>query len=264
MNKSKTPLFAPRRKRYQNGSLKIESRQSGPDVWVFRWRDEASDGETIRRKVVLGTIKELNKTQAQKKAVEQRQLLNEPKQEAILCDMSVAELVTHYAERELAENSGRAAKPRKAYLNIFKNYILPKWETLPLHAVKAVAVEEWLRALPLANGSKAKIREVFGAAFRHAIRYELYPTNPIASVRQARKRAEEPEILEPAETAAVLRELAGIEPIRTAFLIAAVMGMRRGEIFGLKWADVNLDRAILHVRRSYVDGVEGLPKTDSS
>ena len=96
----------------------------------------------MRRKIDLGTVKELNKTQAQNKAEEQRQLLNEPKQKAIICDMSVAELVTHYAERELAENSGRAAKPRKAYLNIFKNYILPKWRTLPLHAVKAVAVEE--------------------------------------------------------------------------------------------------------------------------
>jgi len=130
--------------------------------------------------------------------------------------------------------------------------------------VKAVAVEDWLKTLPLANGSKAKIREVFGEAFRHAIRHELYPTNPIASVRQPRKRAEEPEILEPDEITLVLRELTGIEPIRTAFLIAAIMGMRRGEIFGLKWADVNLDRATLHVRRSYVDGVEGPPKTESS
>jgi integrase len=264
MNKIKASIFAPRRKRYQSGSLKIESRQSGPDVWVFRWRNETSDGETIRRKVVLGTVKELNKTQAQKKAEEQRQLLNEPKQEAVNCDMSVSELVTHYAERELGDDSGKAEKPRKTYLYIFKNYLLPKWETLPLRAVKAVAVEDWLKTLPLANGSKAKIREVFGAAFRHAIRHELYPTNPIASVRQPRKRAEEPEILEPDEITLVLRELTGIEPIRTAFLIAAIMGMRRGEIFGLKWADVNLDRATLHVRRSYVDGVEGPPKTESS
>jgi hypothetical protein len=36
-----------------------------------------------------------------------------------------------------------------------------------------------------------------------------------------------------AEIAAVLRELGGMEPTRTAFLIATVMGMRRGEIFGL-------------------------------
>ncbi len=96
------------------------------------------------------------------------------------------------------------------------------------------------------------------------MRHELHPTNPIANVRQVRKRATDPSILEPVEIAAILKQLEGVEPVRTAVLIAAVMGMRRGEIFGLKWGDVDLDRALLHVRRSYVDGVEGPPKTDSS
>jgi len=45
---------------------------------------------------------------------------------------------------------------------------------------------------------------VFGAAFRHAMRHELFATNPIANVRQVRKRAVEPEILEPAETLTIL------------------------------------------------------------
>jgi integrase len=133
-----------------------------------------------------------------------------------------------------------------------------------LRSVKAVAVEDWLKSLDKANGTKSKIREVFGATFRHAMRHELYPTNPIANVRQVRKRASEPSILEPAEIAAILQKLEGVEPVRTAFFIAAIMGMRRGEIFGLKWADVDFESAILHIRRSYVDGVEGPPKTDSS
>jgi integrase len=62
--------------------------------------------------------------------------------------------------------------------------------------------------------------------------------------------ADEPEILEPAEILPILRELEGVEPVRTTSLIAAVTGMRRGEIFGLKWGDVSFERAALHVRRS--------------
>jgi integrase len=247
-----------KRERFKAGSLTREERKSGPAVWVYRWKD----GQ-IRRKQILGTVKELNKTQAQKKADEYRQLANTPQQERG-SDLTVAELVEHYKERELGESSGKAEKPRKAYLYILANYLIPKWGSLQLRAVKAVAVEDWLKTLPLANGSKAKVREVFGAAFRHAMRYELYPTNPIATVRQVRKRAVEPEILEPTEIAAILRELEGVEPVRTAFLIAAVMGMRRGEIFGLRWEDIDFDRAILHVRRSFVDGVEGPPNTESS
>jgi integrase len=250
------------RTRFQHGSLKTEARKQGPEVWVFRWRDG-----TIRRKQILGTVKELTRTAANTKAADLRLQINTPDNGATKqpdSALTVAELVDHYKERELGEDSGKATKPRKAYLYIFKNYILPKWGHLPLQAVKAVAVEDWLRTLPLANGSKAKVREVFGAAFRHAMRYELYPTNPIVNVRQVRKRAIEPEILEPAEIVAILRELEGVEPVRTAFFIAAVMGTRRGEIFGLKWGDIDFDRAILHVRRSYVDGVEGPPKTESS
>ena len=252
-----------KRTRFQHGSLTTEKRSSGPAVWAFRWR-EKNGNETVKRKIVLGTVKELNKSQAHKKADEYRQRANTPQHERGNNDMTVTLLVDHYKGRELGEDSGKAAKPRKAYLYIFTNYILPKWGSLPLQAVKAVAVEDWLKTLPLANGSKAKVREVFGAAFRHAMRYELHPINPIANVRQVRKRATEPEILEPAEIAAILRELEGVEPVRTAFLIAAAMGMRRGEIFGLKWGDVDFERAILHVRRSYVDGIEGLPKTESS
>jgi len=251
-----------KRTRLQNGSLTIEERTNGK-VWIFRWREPSTRG-TKQRKVTIGPVNKLTKTQAQRKVEEYRGRANAPEPFVTNGDMTVAQLVEHYTERELGDCSGKATKPRKAYRYIFNNYILPKWGTLPLKAVKAVAVEDWLKTLPLANGSKAKVREVFGAAFRHAMRYELYPVNPIANVRQVRKRAIDPEILEPAEIMAVLNELEGVEPVRTAFLIAAVMGMRRGEIFGLKWADIDLDRGLLHVRRSYVDGVVGLPKTESS
>lgn len=246
-----------KRERYQQGSLTIERRRNGPDVWVYRWRQSGR-----RRKQILGSAKELTKTQARKKAatcIEQMKPAREPEG-----NLTVSELVDHYLEHELGDNCDKAAKVAKTYRYIFKNYVVPQWGAYALEAVKAVSVESWLKSIDKANGTKAKIREVFGAAFRHAMRHELHPSNPIANVRQIRKRATDPSILEPAEIAAILHKLEGVEPVRTAFLIAAVMGMRRGEIFGLKWTDVEFERAVLHIRRSYVDGVVGQPKTESS
>lgn len=210
----------------------------------------------------MGTVKQLTKTQAQKKAAictEQVAPATDSK-----ANLTVSQLVDRYLEHEFGDNCDKAPNVAKAYRYILTNYVVPQWGAHALGAVKAVAVENWLKSIERANGTRAKIREVFGAAFRHAIRHELYPTNPIASVRQVRKRTVEPEILEPAEILAILKELESVEPVRTAFLIGAVMGMRRSEIFGLKWADVDFDRAILHVRRSFVDGVVGPPKTESS
>lgn len=246
-----------KRERYQQGSLTIESRINGPDVWVYRWRQSGR-----RRKQILGSVKQLTKTQAQKRAAMCTEQVMPPGDSK--GNLTVSQLVDHYLEHEFGDNCDKAAKVAKAYRYILRNYVLPQWGTYDLGAVKAVAVENWLKSIERANGTRAKIREVFGAAFRHAIRHELYPTNPIVSVRQVRKRAVEPEILEPAEILAILKELESVEPVRTAFLIGAVMGMRRSEIFGLKWTDVDFDRAILHVRRSFVDGVVGPPKTDSS
>ena len=65
---------------------------------------------------------------------------------------------------------------------------------------------------------KPKSERFSALSFRHAIRYELYPTNPIADVRQVRKRATDPSTLEPEEIGAILRELERAEPVRTAFL----------------------------------------------
>ena len=67
------------------------------------------------------------------------------------------------------------------------------WGTRPLHEVRTVAVEDWLHGLPLANGSKAKIRNLMSTLFNHAMRYEWAEKNPIRLVRQSAKRERTPD-----------------------------------------------------------------------
>ena len=50
------------------------------------------------------------------------------------------------------------------------------------------------------------------------------------------------------------------EPYRTLCLVALKTGMRQGELLALRWCDVDLDEAVVRVRRSYTGGALGTPK----
>jgi len=54
-----------------------------------------------------------------------------------------------------------------------KTWIVPKWGGYKLSDVRTVAVEAWLGTLPLANGTRAKLRNLLHALFNHAIRWEF-------------------------------------------------------------------------------------------
>ena len=77
-----------------------------------------------------------------------------------------------------------------------------------------------------------------------------------------RKANENPDVLTPAEIMALLGKLP--EPLRTAAELDAFTGLRRGELIGLQWQDVDFEMLVIHVRRSVVLMVEGLPKTEAS
>lgn len=100
------------------------------------------------------------------------------------------------------------------------------------------------------------------ALFSHASGWEWADKNPIAAVRQSANRLRTPDVLTPLEITALLAKL--LEPLRTAAELDAFTGLRRGELIGLQWQDVNFETLVIHVRRLVVLMVQGLPKTEAS
>ena len=47
-----------KRQRVQFGWVCLKARKKGPDVWVLRSRENLPDGNTKRRSVAIGSIKE--------------------------------------------------------------------------------------------------------------------------------------------------------------------------------------------------------------
>lgn len=249
------------RVRYQHGSLTIESRSNGPSMWVYRWRETHADGERVKRKRVIGTVEQYKTKTAAQRAVDGIRLDINATVSVAPTAYTVAELVSHFKETEL--DSGRhTARVQQVYMHNLDDIILPKWGDYRLQDVRSIAVERWLEKMPYAPATKTKVKGVFGTLFRHGMRYQWAATNPIALVRSSSKRIDAPDILTPVEIRAILGELS--EPARTVTVLAAFTGMRRGELFGLRWEDLNFERQEIRIVRSLVDQIEGKPKTETS
>jgi integrase len=248
----------------QHGSISISSRKKGPDVWQFRWSERGVHGERIYRRKVIGTVAEYSDAHAARRAVAGLlREINSDHSRNNSCRMTVTEVCDHFEQRELGrENNWRSYSTKKAYRVYLKRWIIPHWGTITLSDVRPIAVELWLRRLPLAKSSCAKIRNLFSVLFNHACRYEFFDGNPISFVRQGATRRTVPTVLTPAEIKLLLANLGLREG--TIVLLAASTGLRQSELFALQWSDIDFAQGIMSVTRSIVNGVVGCCKTESS
>jgi len=175
---------------------------------------------------------------------------------------SLADLVTHYREKEMTEDGSKSFSTRTAYETYLRNWIVPVWGERSLSEVRTVAVEDWLRTLSLSNGSKAKIRNLLSALFNHAMRHEWADRNPIRLVRQSAKRERTPDVLTAEEIKSLLSKLEG--PYYVMTFLAAVTGMRVSELLALKWEDVNFAAGEIRLTRAIVCQHVGPLKTEAS
>jgi integrase len=183
----------------------------------------------------------------------------------------MSELIDHYIQTELSEKAlWHSAATRILYREFLELWIRPSWGATDIRDVRTVAVEAWLSQLhrrnkeQLSNSTKAKIRSLMSVLFNHAIRYEWIDQdkNPIKFVRQSAERLRTPEVLEPSEIERLLCRLRS--PYRLMVLLAVTTGLRRSEIFALKWDDVDFSSLALHIRRSIYLRTIGKCKTATS
>jgi integrase len=226
----------------------------------------------MRRTAVIGTVEQFPTRELAQAAVNGlRMKINEDRNRNREQSICIADLVDHYIQTELSDDADwHSHATRIIYRAFLERWIRPSWGRVGVGSVRTVAVEHWLRQLrradgnALANTTKAKIRNLLSVLFNHAIRYEWIDQgkNPITLVRQSAKRERIPEVLEPDEIQGLLLQLKSC--FRLMVMLDVTTGLRRSELFALKWSDVDFSNLRVDVRRSIYLRNIGDCKTEAS
>ena len=145
----------------------------------------------------------------------------------------------------------------RGYRSKIEHDIRPALGDIPLNKLKTKTLDDFYRKLleRLSPKSIRQIHAICRAALKQAVRWDWLAVNPAdntnpPSVPKAIHRPPDVALM-----AKAIREYAEIDAdMTTLWWISASLGSRRGEAFGLRWRDVDLDKGEILVHRNVVVG----------
>lgn len=115
---------------------------------------------------------------------------------------------------------------------------------------------------PMTASPVRQIHAVLSGALGAAERWDWIPSNPTRIARKPKQKAPEPDPPTPAEAAKLIEEAFRMNDDWGALVwLVMTTGMRRGELCGLRFAQLDLDAEIIDLRRNWVGGKEKDTKT---
>jgi integrase len=247
------------RRHFQTGCL-IKKRKS----WIFRYYEyeKQADGrvERVYRSVSFGPIKRSEAIKLRDDITRKLGLRgNRPK-----AAMSVSEFWSQHFREQIVEK--KRLNTRKLYGSLYSKHIEPHFGQEKLCDIGRFDVQEFVSMKEKHGYSPqtvAHLRDVLSKMFGTAVLWGWLDENPTKGTTlppMERKRV--PRVLNFEEIARVIEKLR--EPARTLFALGITLGLRIGELLGLKLEDVDLRAGVLYVRRSISRGDIGPTKTPKS
>lgn len=232
--------------------MKGSMTQRSPGSWTLRFDLGTGPDGKRRQKVVTFTG---GKRAAQD---ELNRILTEIRSGAFVDSSRLT--VAQYAEKWLAHASANLSPvSAEDYRRVFSLYVLPYLGSLPLAKLTPLHLQEHYQRLltrgrqrgtgGLSGTTVAHVHTILHRALEQALRWQLLPRNPADAVDPPRPDTEEACALTPEETAQLL-EVARGTSLYLPVLIALGSGLRRGEVMGLRWEDLDLDAGVLRVARA--------------
>src|SRR5215210_7482629 len=162
--------------------------------------------------------------------------------------------VAEYMDKWLTESARNRLRPKtyKDYSGLTRLHIVPALGHLKLKKLTPLHVQSFYGSKLESGLSKRTveyIHTVLHSALKQAVRWELVPRNVTEAVDPPRPERQERPTFN-LDQARHFLEAARKDDWGALYVLVIQTGMRRGELFGLRWDDVDLDNGWLHVRQA--------------
>ena len=239
------------RRRYQRGYLYLRGRRTS--VWVGRWREDVmrSDGsvQRIRRSLVIGTRADFpTRRLAERQFETLLARINAPSYRPGRI-ASLAEFADRWRREVLIHHKPSSIKAANSHLRC---HILPLLGKTKLEELGLEVQQGFITRLAEAVARKTALN-VMGtlSVMLSTAKNWGYICEPVefGKLTMPMQEVKEDARFFTAEEAKQIISTAE-EPFRTMFAIAAMTGVRAGELLALQIDDLDFERKLIHIRRS--------------
>ena len=250
-------------KRRANGEGNIRKRKDG------RWEGRYTVGHDPETgKAIIKNV--LGKTQAEvkeklKKAIEENVGIDYGKAKTYTVGSWLEAWMENYAKVKLRPSTFKTSQ------DFLKNHIKPQIGGIPLADLTSLDLQRFYKHLldggrvdrieakkkpkGLAPKTVRNIHQMIGSAYNLALEQRLVTKNPTQGCALPKAEHKEMQTLPIEQLTSFLRE-AKDSGVFALYYIDLTTGLRRGELLGLKWSDIDLEKGDLRVQRQIgrIDG----------
>lgn len=226
-----------------------------------RWCDYAVDPATKKRLYVYARTEKECKQKIHKLRYELEEGLHTGSSNMTVKALLELWFATH--KKNLAETTV------PLYQMYIDKHLVPRIGSKKLKAIKGLDLDRCYLDLiesGLSPNTVSKLHNVIRQAFKYAAKNGIIAVNPALAVSTIRKKPFRPTIYTDEQFNTLMDAVKGTKD-ELPILLAGGLGLRRGEVFGLRWEDIDFDKGLISIKETqvrYDKYVTKAPKTETS